>query len=256
MDAIFKALNDPARRALLDSLRREDGQTLTQLQSQFDMTRFGVMKHLSVLEAASLITAVKRGRFKYHYLNAVPLQEVLDRWIEPLLAAPAARGMLTLKSELEKDAAMTDTTKPDLVLHTYIACTRNALWEALTSGAARARYHFASDRVEGNFAAEGDEVRLLKPDGGRMLTERVISITPKDRIETTFQPGWVEAVEASRVVFSLDEIATGMKLTIEHYGLGEGTGHVNEGWSKVLAGLKTYLETGEGHRFYEEAMSA
>ncbi len=91
MDAIFKALNDPARRALLDSLRAKDGQTLTELEEQIDMTRFGVMKHLKVLEEAHLVVTTKVGRFKYHYLNVLPLQEMLDRWIEPLLARPAAR---------------------------------------------------------------------------------------------------------------------------------------------------------------------
>jgi len=83
MDAIFKALNDPARRALLDSLRAKDGQTLTELEEQLDMSRFGVMKHLKVLEDAHLITTRKSGRFKHHYLNALPLQEVIDHWIEP-----------------------------------------------------------------------------------------------------------------------------------------------------------------------------
>ncbi|MEL7127826.1 MAG: metalloregulator ArsR/SmtB family transcription factor, partial [Pseudomonadota bacterium] len=75
MDSVFKALADPARRTLLDSLRDTDGQTLQQLQGQLDMTRFGVMKHLSVLEEAGLITTKKVGRFKHHYLNAVPLQQ-------------------------------------------------------------------------------------------------------------------------------------------------------------------------------------
>ena len=81
MDAIFKALNDPARRALLDSLREQDGQSLSDLEEVLAMTRFGVMKHLKVLEDANLIVTRKVGRFKYHYLNAVPLQEVIDRWI-------------------------------------------------------------------------------------------------------------------------------------------------------------------------------
>ena len=90
MDAIFKALNDPLRRSILDRLHQKDGQSLQELEEGQDMTRFGVMKHLKVLEEAELITTKKVGRFKYHYLNAVPLQEVLDRWIEPLLSRPAA----------------------------------------------------------------------------------------------------------------------------------------------------------------------
>ena len=79
MDTIFKALADPARRTLLDSLRTKDGQSLQDLEAQLDMTRFGVMKHLAVLEDAKLIVTRKEGRFKYHYLNALPLQQAIDR---------------------------------------------------------------------------------------------------------------------------------------------------------------------------------
>ena len=106
MDAIFKALADDTRRQLLDILHERDGQTLGELETSvaeagFDMTRFGVMKHLKVLETASLVVTRKQGRFKYHYLNAVPLQEVIDRWIEPLTQKPMARVALDLKARLE-----------------------------------------------------------------------------------------------------------------------------------------------------------
>ena len=101
MDAIFKALSDDTRRKLLDMLREKDGQTLSELEGNLGMTRFGVMKHLKVLEAASLVISRKQGRFKYHYLNVVPLQEVIDRWIEPLTQKPLARATLDLKAKLE-----------------------------------------------------------------------------------------------------------------------------------------------------------
>ena len=106
MDAIFKALADDTRRLILDVLREQDGQTLQDLESSLagqgvEMTRFGVMKHLKVLEAASLVISRKQGRFKYHYLNVVPLQEVIDRWIEPLTQKPLARATLDLKAKLE-----------------------------------------------------------------------------------------------------------------------------------------------------------
>ena len=92
MDHIFKALADPTRQKLLDALRQKDGQTLTDLESSLDMTRFGVMKHLKLLEDANLIIAQKSGRFKNHYLNAVPLQEVMDRWVAPFLK-PQAKAL-------------------------------------------------------------------------------------------------------------------------------------------------------------------
>ena len=106
MDAIFKALADDTRRTILDLLREKDGRSLGDLEEGLakagaQMTRFGVMKHLKVLEAAGLVVTHKRGRFKYHYLNAVPLQQVIDRWIEPFKQKPMAQAALALKSKLE-----------------------------------------------------------------------------------------------------------------------------------------------------------
>jgi len=108
MDAIFKALSDETRRSVLDCLSQKDGQTLGELELSLEklgveMTRFGVMKHLKILEAASLVVTHKRGRFKHHYLNVVPLQQVIDRWIEPLTQKPMAQAALLLKAELEGD---------------------------------------------------------------------------------------------------------------------------------------------------------
>ena len=108
MDEIFKALNDPARRAVLDLLRERDGRTSGQIEEAlrdagFEMTRFGVMKHLKVLEGADLVTVRRSGRCKHHYLNAVPIQQGLDRWMEPLVAKPLARAVIDLKASLEED---------------------------------------------------------------------------------------------------------------------------------------------------------
>ena len=107
MDSIFKALADPARRQLLDSLRARPGQSLQDLTEQFEMSRFGVMKHLGVLEEARLVVTHKKGRFKYHYINALPLQETMDRWVGPLLEQPAARAVIALKTQLEGSRKMT-----------------------------------------------------------------------------------------------------------------------------------------------------
>ncbi len=99
-DAVFKALADPTRRALLDALFADNGQTLTALEAGVDMTRFGVMKHLRVLEDAGLVVARKRGREKFHYLNPVPIQLSHDRWVSKY-AAPWAAGLAELKNQLE-----------------------------------------------------------------------------------------------------------------------------------------------------------
>jgi DNA-binding transcriptional ArsR family regulator len=102
MDEVFKALADPTRRALLDELFREDGQTLTALEGRLPMTRFGVMKHLRVLERANLITTRRRGREKLHFLNPVPIQLIHDRWVSKY-AEPWAATLSGLKQDLEEE---------------------------------------------------------------------------------------------------------------------------------------------------------
>ena len=102
MDAVFKALADPTRRSLLDALYEEDGQTLSALERRLPMTRIGVMKHLRILEDAGLVTTQRRGREKLHFLNAVPIRQVYDRWVSKF-AEPWAATLTGLKRELEED---------------------------------------------------------------------------------------------------------------------------------------------------------
>ncbi len=251
MDAIFKALNDPARRALLDSLRAKDGQSLSELEAQFDISRFGVMKHLKVLEDASLVVTRKVGRFKYHYLNAVPLQEVIDRWIEPLLQKPSARAVIDLKSQLEGPAQM---TKPDFVMQTYIRCTQDALWDALTDPEQMTAYHFMAARVRLN----DDTYTYENRDGSALMRARKIEADPKSRIVSTFEPEWEGGGAPSRTIFLIAPEGDHCALTVEHYDLtfpvtpGEG---VADGWARWASGLKTFLEVGETHRFNQGAMA-
>ena len=100
-DLVFKALADPTRRFLLDLLYAREGRTLTELESELSMTRFGVMKHLKVLEEAGLITTRKVGREKLHYLNPVPIRLVHDRWIDKYTERHVT-ALLDLKHELEQ----------------------------------------------------------------------------------------------------------------------------------------------------------
>src|SRR4051812_39364608 len=102
MDEVFRALADPTRRSLLDELFREDGQTLSALERRLPMTRFGVMKHLKVLEEASLVATRRRGREKFHFLNPVPIRLVHDRWVSKY-AEPWAAGLSELKQDLEEE---------------------------------------------------------------------------------------------------------------------------------------------------------
>lgn len=245
MDTIFKALADPTRRSLLDALRDRDGQSLQDLQANLDMSRFGVMKHLAVLEEAKLIVTRKEGRFKYHYLNALPLQEAIDRWIEPLLVKPAARSVLTLKAQLEGDTAM---SKPDFVMQTYIKCSRDRLWDALSDEKSVAHFHFMASHA----TRDGDKVVMHMPDGTPLMTSALVKADPKSRMDCTFEPHWEGGGAPSRVVYLVEEEGPFCCLTIEHYDLtfpavaGEG---VADGWARWAAGLKSWLETGEDAHF-------
>jgi DNA-binding transcriptional ArsR family regulator len=102
MDTVFKALADPTRRSLLDELFEQDGQTLTQLEQRLPMSRFGVMKHLKVLEDAGLVTTKRRGREKLHHLNPVPIRLIHDRWVSKY-AEPWASALTELKRNIENN---------------------------------------------------------------------------------------------------------------------------------------------------------
>ncbi|PRY78280.1 DNA-binding transcriptional ArsR family regulator [Yoonia maritima] len=240
MDKIFKALNDPARRALLDSLRKQDGQSLSDLEQVLSLSRFGVMKHLKSLEDAGLIVTRKQGRFKYHYLNALPLQELMDRWVAPFLQ-PQARALTELKQKLERDTKM---GKPDFMMQTFIRCTQDALWSALTEADQMAAYHFACNVVQGNAAVDQPTAFIL-PNGEAMLRQVTTALDPKTRIAMTFEPLFMGPnAPSSHMVYLIEDQCGQCKLTIEHYDIAPGQEGFAEGWARLAASLKSYLETG------------
>ncbi len=252
MDAIFKALSDGTRRKLLDMLHVKDGQTLTELESQLGMSRFGVMKHLNALEAARLVVTHKVGRFKYHYLNAAPLQAVVDRWIEPLTQQPLTRAVLDLKARLEGELTMVTTveTKPDFLLETFIRTTPEKLWDALTNGEMTRLYYIAGARLTGDIRT-GGKYQYLKPDGEPMVSGVVIEADPPRRLEMSFYSHWLgEPQTPSRNVYEIEQRGELCKLTILHFDLPPGLeGVKTDGWSRVAAGLKSLLETGRPLEF-------
>src|SRR5271166_2044008 len=132
VDDVFKALADPTRRRLLDELFKNDGQTLSALEKRLPMTRFGVMKHLKVLEEARLVVTRRRGREKLHFLNAAPIRLVHDRWVnkytEPRLAA-----LSELKHRLESETM-------EKIFEIYIKTTPERLWKAITDAGLRSKY--------------------------------------------------------------------------------------------------------------------
>src|SRR4051794_15300608 len=152
MDAVFKALADPTRRGLLDELFKRGGQTLSALEGRLPMTRFGVMKHLRVLEDAGLVTTQRRGREKLHFLNPVPIRLVHDRWVSKY-AEPWAATLSGLKTYLEGDTVETlktvswaDGTAPvadgTAVFEVFIKTTPERLWDAITDPEQRRKYSF------------------------------------------------------------------------------------------------------------------
>src|SRR3954471_24239672 len=134
VDEVFRALSDPTRRGLLDELFADDGQTLSALEGRLPMTRFGVMKHLRVLEEAGLVVTRRRGREKLHFLNPVPIRLVHDRWGRKY-AEPWAATLSGLKHKLE-DRTM------EKIFEIYIKTTPERLWEAITDADMRAKYNF------------------------------------------------------------------------------------------------------------------
>ena len=136
---IFRALADANRRELLDRLFERDGQTLGELCEYLpDMTRFGVMKHLGVLEEAGLVTTVKVGREKRHFLNPVPIRLVHDRWISKY-AEPVVGAMSALKTRLE-----TPMDTFDHIYSVYIKAPPDRVWQAITDGDDTVRYYYGT----------------------------------------------------------------------------------------------------------------
>src|SRR5690349_19352453 len=175
---VFRALADPSRRLLLDSLFEADGQTLGELAAQLPgMTRFGTMKHLRILEAAGLITSRKVGRERLHYLNPVPIRLIHDRWIGKY-AEPWVSALSDLKTELES-AAM---DQPRHVFQVYIRTTPEQLWQAITDPQFTSRY-FHKSLVQSGWQP-GDAVRYMI-DGELAVEGEVLDADPPRRLVTT-----------------------------------------------------------------------
>lgn len=237
MDDVFRALADPTRRQLLDELFREDGQSLSALEARLPMTRFGVMKHLKVLEEAGLVVAKKRGREKLHFLNVVPIRLIHDRWVSKY-AEPWAATLSGLKQDLERTM--------EKVYEIYIKTTPERLWQAITDPEMRRKYTFGavvtSDWTPGS-RYEG------KGHGNLIFEGENLVVEPPRRLVQAFRALWGEDVKAegaSRVTWEIEQIGDSCRLTVTHDQLRQGANaQLYGGWPMVLSGLKTLLETGE-----------
>lgn len=242
MDVMFKALADSTRRELLDRLRTRPGQTLTELEAPYEMTRFGVMRHLRVLEEAGLVTTERVGRKKHHFLNPVPLQRLHERWLDRFTAAASAT-LLDLKDTLEKPMKAELTH----VFEIYIRTTPEQLWQALTDGDLTQQYYYHSV-VSSTW--EVDARCDYRIDGSLALTGIILEIDPPRRLVTTFDARWDEEVAKdapSRITWEIEPQGNVCRLRVLHEGFDDGTAtsvSMQGGMSWILSGLKTLLETG------------
>jgi DNA-binding transcriptional ArsR family regulator/uncharacterized protein YndB with AHSA1/START domain len=257
IDETFKALADPSRRLLLDSLRERNGQTLRELCAGLEMARQSVSKHLAVLEQANLVSTVRRGREKHHYLNASPINEIAERWITPY-----EQGRVHALADLKRALEETPVDKPSFVYTTYIHTTPERLWQALTDPAFTARYwdvSFESDWKRGSAMTwRTHGVTIADPE------QVVLESEPYSRLSYTWQtitPEWAAALgltedahqrlaaePRSKVTFEIDPLGDQLRLTVTHEDLdpdGLLRGLISGGWPRVLSNLKTLLETGE-----------
>jgi DNA-binding transcriptional ArsR family regulator/uncharacterized protein YndB with AHSA1/START domain len=257
IDEVFKALADPSRRRLLDSLNARNGQTLRELCADMEMARQSVSKHLGVLEAANLVTTLWRGREKLHYLNAAPINEISERWIDHY-DKQRVRALADLKQALESPTVQ----KPTFVYTTYIQTTPEALWQALTDPAFTSRYWdvtFETNWTAGStmtwdnhgaVIADPGQV-VLESDPYRRLSYTWHSFTPELGDAIGFSDEVLHALAAeprSKVTFEIEPAGDAVKLTVVHDGFEPGSRvaeSVSGGWPKVIANLKTLLETGE-----------
>jgi uncharacterized protein YndB with AHSA1/START domain len=223
---------------LLDELFRKDGQALGALEGRLPMTRFGVMKHLRVLENAHLVVTRRRGREKLHFLNAVPIRLLHDRWVSKY-TEPWVATLSDLKDRLESHAM-------EKVFEIYIKTTPERLWAAITDTAMRRKYNFGlvvtSDWTPGSrYQGTGWGTPILEGEN--------LEVAPPRRLVQSFRALWGEDVKSegtSRVTWEIEPVADSCRLTVTHSQLREGANaQLYGGWPMILSGLKTLLETGE-----------
>jgi DNA-binding transcriptional ArsR family regulator len=254
---VFKALADPSRRQLLDRLNARNGQNLRELSEGLDMDRQSVSKHLAILEAANLVTAIRHGREKLHYLNAAPINEIAERWINRY-DQDRVRALSELKRALEE----TPMDKPEFVYTTYIRTTPERLWQALTEPAFTRRWWQTTIETDwevgspmtwdnnGIIIADPEQV-VLESDPYRRLAYTWHTFTPElnERVQLSDEVfAKLSGERRSRVAFDIEPVGEMVKLTVVHDDFQPGSTAatmVRNGWPVFLSSLKTLLETGE-----------
>jgi len=240
----FRALADPSRRLLLDRLFERDGQTLGELTAHLPaMTRFGVMRHLGVLESAGLISTRREGREKRHFLNPVPIRRIHDRWISKY-AAPVVGAMSALKGHLEAPPMAIPPDGVDHVYSIFINAPPERIWRAITDGDETVQYYYGT-RVSSDWNV-GSPIRYDYPNGTVAADGEVIATDPPRRLEITFHARWDPEIEAEGAVRQVWEIEPGeraTKLTVTQVGLtARQAEEFGGGMVFIVSGLKSVAE--------------
>ncbi|WP_030683096.1 ArsR/SmtB family transcription factor [Streptomyces sp. NRRL B-1347] len=246
MDKVFKALSDKTRRLLLDRLHEDNGQTLGQLCAGLGMSRQAATQHLGLLEAANLVSTVKQGREKLHYLNPVPLYEIPQRWINKF-ERPRLDALGAVKRKAESAMSTPRTTKPEFVYTTYIEATPEKVWQALTDSDITAAY-WGHSNVSDWQPGSPWEHRRLDGSGIADVVGTVVEAVPPQRLVITWAGPEDERPDGpSTVTFDLKPLGGTVQLTVTHENLRDDAERRQAagGWSAVLSNLKTYLETGK-----------
>jgi uncharacterized protein YndB with AHSA1/START domain/DNA-binding transcriptional ArsR family regulator len=241
-DAVFRALADPTRRALLDMLHERNGQTLGELCAPLGMARQSATQHLGVLAAANLITTVRRGREKLHYLNPVPLWSIQERWIEKF-ERPRLRALSAIRQRAEEDPM---AERPDYVYVTYIESSPERVWQALTDPGLTAQYWGHSNVSDWQPGSSWEHRRTDGSDIADVIGTILESVPPR-RLTMTFDaPGADAPGGPTRVTFDIEPYHEIVRLTVTHENLADGGAleAISAGWPAVCANLKSLLETG------------
>jgi uncharacterized protein YndB with AHSA1/START domain/DNA-binding transcriptional ArsR family regulator len=240
MDKVFKALADQTRRYLLDRLHEHNGQTLGELCERLDMTRQSATQHLAVLEAANLVSTVRRGREKLHYLNPVPLHQIQDRWIDKF-ERPRLQALTAVKRRAEE--AMTD--RPTFVYVTYIESTPEKVWQALTDADLTAEYWGRRNVSDWQVGSRWEHQRT-DGTGAADVVGAVLESVPPTRLVSTWAAPDGDQADASQVTFDIEPYGGIVRLTVTHENLADEADRdaAAAGWAAVLSNLKTRLETG------------
>jgi DNA-binding transcriptional ArsR family regulator/uncharacterized protein YndB with AHSA1/START domain len=254
--SIFKALADPTRRELLDMMRT-GARTTGELAEAFEMTRFGVMKHLDVLQRAGLLVVRRSGRKRYNHLNAVPIQQIYQRWVGKY-AGPAASSLLNLKELTETgDTPMSISRQPETAAidsfhieqEVNIAAPRTKVWDALTKNIGQWwAFRIADGEISldaqlgGHFSERGE-------DGGAIwgtvtFIKKGERLTLNGCLGTSQKP--IEAV----YTYLLEDAGDGTLLKLSHRAIGQGLENMgdeyDEGWKQLLnTFLKPFVEEGK-----------